>query len=512
MQRRFVLALLVAMLGLVVAPVSPAWAHFGLAESTPADGAKVPGPLTEIRLVFTKPGTLVGEGFELFDGDGRAVPVTAETPDGGITWVVSPEGGVASGTVGLAWTAAAPDGHPRSGTVTVTVTPAAVASPSPTPAGGASAPAPPAAGSGDALADALTGATSTDEGPVRWAGIVGRWLSFAATLVAVGGLVFGATTVMGSHHDVAVVARWVQRCVPLLLVGVVMELVAHVMRFGDGTTGSVLAMSSLVEALDSSAGAAIVTRFAGGLVLLGAASLTAVAVRGRHTALAVVAPAPVAMAAGRVPGGVPSSTGSYGRDVSTRRGSVGGGAPVMRGRLSRPVMAALAGVLLLGSFLLDGHTVTAGPRLLVIVSDVAHTAAAAVWVGGVVMLAALLASRARRGAVSGVVETAARFSVPAAAAVALAGVAGVGLASTIVDSPGQLLSTQWGRVLLVKLALVAAVAAVGLYNNNRLVPALEEGSVAGPNPTRRLRRAVTVEAGLMVAVVLVTAILVVSAT
>ncbi len=90
--------------------------------------------------------------------------------------------------------------------------------------------------------------------------------------------------------------------------------------------------------------------------------------------------------------------------------------------------------------------------------------------------------------------------------------AGVGLASAIVDSPGQLLSTQWGRVLLVKLALVAAVAAVGLYNNNRLVPALEGGSVAGPNPTRRLRRAVTVEAGLMVAVVLVTAILVVSAT
>ncbi len=30
MQRRFVLALLVAMLGLVMAPVSPAWAHFGL--------------------------------------------------------------------------------------------------------------------------------------------------------------------------------------------------------------------------------------------------------------------------------------------------------------------------------------------------------------------------------------------------------------------------------------------------------------------------------------------------
>ncbi|GGL10429.1 hypothetical protein GCM10012284_51490 [Mangrovihabitans endophyticus] len=67
-------------------------------------------------------------------------------------------------------------------------------------------------------------------------------------------------------------------------------------------------------------------------------------------------------------------------------------------------------------------------------------------------------------------------------------------------------------MLLVKLALVTAVAAMGLYNNSRLVPALEHGRVTQPDPARRLRRAVTVEAVLMVAVMLVTGLLVGSAT
>ncbi|GGL10434.1 copper resistance CopC family protein [Mangrovihabitans endophyticus] len=120
---RFALLLVVAALGLVVMPASPASAHFDLAKSKPANGATVSGPLTEIRLVFTRVGEPVGSGFEFFDDTGRSVPAVADTPDDGTTWVVRPQTDIASGEVGLAWKLAAPDGHPKSGTITVTVAP-----------------------------------------------------------------------------------------------------------------------------------------------------------------------------------------------------------------------------------------------------------------------------------------------------------------------------------------------------------------------------------------------------
>ena len=161
--------------------------------------------------------------------------------------------------------------------------------------------------------------------------------------------------------------------------------------------------------------------------------------------------------------------------------------------------------LLVGSFLFDGHTVTARPRAIVVAADVAHTVAASVWVGGVLLLAALLLGRARLGVPTGAAEMAVRFSVPATAAVTLTGVAGAALTLAILDRPGHLVSTGWGRVLLVKVALVAVVAVVGLYNSRRVVPRLDDPT---PDGMRRLRRTVLAEAVLMVAVLLTTAILV----
>ncbi len=41
------------------------------------------------------------------------------------------------------------------------------------------------------------------------------------------------------------------------------------------------------------------------------------------------------------------------------------------------------------------------------------------------------------------------------------------------DSPGDLFSTSWGQVLLVKVGVVAIVAGLGGYNHFVLRPALE---------------------------------------
>ena len=186
-------------------------------------------------------------------------------------------------------------------------------------------------------------------------------------------------------------------------------------------------------------------------------------------------------------------------------GEMGGGhaVRVSRGR-SRPAVALVATALLLGAFLLDGHTATAGPRAITIASDLLHTLAAAVWVGGVVTLAVLAVARTRQRRPSGLATAAVRFSVPAAAAVLVVGVAGTALAATILDSPSQLVSTTWGVLLLAKVALVGLVGLIGLYNNRSVVPALDAGRSTG----RWFRATVLVEAALLLAVVGLTVALV----
>lgn len=67
-----------------------ALAHFGVQETSPAEGEVVTGPLDEITFTFTEVGRPVGEGFELIDGAGRALVADVTSPDAGVTWVVAP--------------------------------------------------------------------------------------------------------------------------------------------------------------------------------------------------------------------------------------------------------------------------------------------------------------------------------------------------------------------------------------------------------------------------------------
>jgi copper transport protein len=151
--------------------------------------------------------------------------------------------------------------------------------------------------------------------------------------------------------------------------------------------------------------------------------------------------------------------------------------PVRAGRVhgvpAHPITAAAICLTMLASFLFDGHTSTVTPAPLIAAAALAHTAAAAVWVGGVILLATLLLVRARAGVPTGAGELAVRFSVPATAAVVVAGIAGTAMARLIIDSPTDLIGTAWGRILLIKLGLVTVVAIMGYVNNRYALPALD---------------------------------------
>jgi copper transport protein len=163
-----------------------------------------------------------------------------------------------------------------------------------------------------------------------------------------------------------------------------------------------------------------------------------------------------------------------------------------------PVYPAVERVPFLIAFLMlpvpsiAGHALDRGRSPVEVVADVVHVAAASIWLGGLVALGLALRRGERR-------ELLRRFSNVAVASVAVLGISGVVRALSELRSVSQLWTTGYGRALVVKTVLLAALVVIGWMNRYRLLP---RGSVAG------LRRNVAAElillAGLVVAVALLT--------
>jgi copper transport protein len=123
------------------------------------------------------------------------------------------------------------------------------------------------------------------------------------------------------------------------------------------------------------------------------------------------------------------------------------------------------------SLSVDGHTISEGPLLLHVTADVIHVLAAGVWVGGVVALVCLAWAR-RRGAGDPVAPLVVRFSSVATLALVAVAMAGLAMSFLIIDGLDDYWSTPWGRLLLVKVGLVAIAASVGAYNHFVVAPKL----------------------------------------
>jgi copper transport protein len=182
--------------------------------------------------------------------------------------------------------------------------------------------------------------------------------------------------------------------------------------------------------------------------------------------------------------------------------------PVLPGSRSRTVISSLGATLAVSSVLPVGHTRTAVPTSVVMMADLVHALAGAIWFGGVIGLALFLGAARRAGApAAGAAGVVRRFSGLAGMLVAALGVSGVILGVLILGSARSLLGTDYGRTLLVKLALVAVVGLLAWWNKTHLVPAVER-QLAPREQWRRLTGAVRDEVALLVAVICVTGLLV----
>jgi len=171
-------------------------------------------------------------------------------------------------------------------------------------------------------------------------------------------------------------------------------------------------------------------------------------------------------------------------------------------------LAAVGACLAVASVLPVGHTRTTTPTWLVMTADVVHTLTGAMWFGGVIGLVLFLRTAKKAGTpAEGAASVLSRFSTLAGLLVVVLGVTGVILAVLVLGSVPALFDTNYGRTLLVKLGFVAVIAVLAWWNKVYLVPAVRRVEPSR-DQWRRLTGAVRDEAALLVAVICVTALLV----
>lgn len=503
------LAAVVLILLATVLSASPAGAHTGFESSSPADGEVIDEPVSGITLTFTGDATPAGEGFVVLDPTGTIrEPDDISTVDNR-TWTLRFDEPLAGGDVGVRWMVAAPDAHPIDGSFSFTITAPVPEPPEPTP--------PDTQTDETAVAAEETGSNASEtvnepsaepialetfldagqSGPPAADSIAsaGRIATIVGAVLAIGGAAFAAFGLRGDASDVRAVLYWVRRGGVLLIIGAIVEAATMTaVRVGEWSLQT--SPTDVADVLWSSAGLAIVLRAAGGFL---ATSKT-----GLDTMTASAAGDPVVAA----------------RQLATVGGSHSTPPPADRA-LDEPFVYAddhawdhrlalggLLGVALVAaSFMFDGHTASEGPRLLHAVANLTHVATAAIWAGGVAMLALTIHRRRNSDRPTQALQLAMRFSVIATIALVAAGIAGTALSVIVVDSVSDFWATPWGRLLALKVALVAVAAAGGAYNHRVIVPALDHNP-ADQSAIDRFRTVVTIEAFALLAVAVVTAFLI----
>jgi putative copper resistance protein D len=143
-------------------------------------------------------------------------------------------------------------------------------------------------------------------------------------------------------------------------------------------------------------------------------------------------------------------------------------------------------------------------------ADVLHLVAAAAWVGGLAPLALLLTMTGGDAAALAVARTATlRFSNLGIAGVAALLVSGLVNSWYLVGSIPALTETDYGRLLMIKLALFLVMVGIAAVNWSQLTPRLAQNAdgTAAAQARRSLRRNAAIEAALGTAIIVIVAVL-----
>lgn len=454
MSRRLlplVLALLVVVAALIGLPTGTVLAHNSLLSSDPAAGSTLTVAPTRVVWAFQKPVPLDTMTVTLIDASGvRTVLVGSVHGPRGDTEVITPLPALQPGAVSLRWRLVGADGHPISDTIDVTI-----ASP-------ISETADPVATTGpaDAAATPPTGmspapeSTAVDDGDaafstpstVRW---ILRYSSYLAIMAVVGILLTSAYVWAGAGTHLL---RRILECslIATAVLGLLQWLVVASDVSGSAPWG---ALGSMDAALSTDAGMAFAIRIV------------------------------VAVAMWLV---------------------------LFQHRIDHPdvywTAASLPAIVLLGTWAFAGHSRSMRWPEVGVITDVAHHAAAAAWIGGLAIVGWIIIPKVAPDVLVGAVR---RFSRVAAVSVTVLVVTGLVQSFRLVGSPMDLFDADHGRYLFAKVAVLAVMLGVANINRRRVDHRLDDTANVGHH-LGALRRAVLVEFAIGLAIIGLTAAMVVS--
>ncbi len=208
------------------------------------------------------------------------------------------------------------------------------------------------------------------------------------------------------------------------------------------------------------------------------------------------------------------------RRVPTLRRTVLGATGAVVGPAPSRVQLLVFGALAIGLALtapLAGHTGEHDPRALLICTDTMHVLCMSAWLGGLVMLLIVLGLAARRlpgpDGTRLMAVVVGRFSMLARFAVLILLLTGIAQSVVLVGSLSALRDTEYGLLVLAKIALLGVLIALGGFNQRRVLPRLRLLAAGGGEPGRAttvLRQSVGLEVGFALVVIAVTSVLVVT--
>jgi copper resistance protein D len=174
-----------------------------------------------------------------------------------------------------------------------------------------------------------------------------------------------------------------------------------------------------------------------------------------------------------------------------------------------PVMAGwltlIANIFCVGSLAWSAHGQTSGDGLH-LAADAVHLLVAGCWPTG--LFPFLLILRQLRADPAPAARMTNRFSAMSLCCVIILAASGLVNSWYLVGSISNLLTTQYGRVLTIKLALFASMIALGAVNLLRLKPRLaKDASDASASASAALRRNVLIETLLAALVFIITGLL-----
>jgi putative copper export protein/methionine-rich copper-binding protein CopC len=423
------------------------WAHAELTRSEPSAKSRLEKPPAEIRLWFSEAPEIRLTNVTLSDSAGRAVPTGAAVRgDSKLAIIVPITGTLSGGRYTVRWSTAAADGHPSSGSFSFTVLPSAA------PVAVATEPvARPAVTPAPMTVDSAMVMPSPETVPY----IIVRTITFIALLALIGVVVF----------------RWM--ILPRLPNT---DLRADV---GSGlATAGLIAAATIV--LASGARLSLQSTMMSQMSHVGLADLLRGTTWGQAWLLQCI-------------GGVIAIVAF---------------ALARSGRATGWGLSTLMVMILALAPALSGHAV-ASPRLtaLAIGDDTLHVIGAGGWLGSLLCLAAIGVPTVLRSTAANrlkdVADLVNAFSPVTLSFAVIVVVTGLVSAWLRLGALSPLWTSDYGRVLLVKLALLSGALATGAYNWLRVRP-----SLGTETSTATLRKSATAELIIGLAVVVVTAILV----